>query len=707
MNPTPSDARLINRLTMKKEDGSSSQWTATQKAQIGNKTFSITLHFDQFPSLTEAEKVMRASLEKVSQMVSSVTPECASTERVIHLKATPQYQQLVDQIEDVQSRAILKPSSYEFTFMQEPILSAVPSTRGAQGKTAEDRFQLKNGKEATETAVRADTVSTLHQSYKTKIDKLQKKLEADPGNERLARELQKTKADAERHSRRKGSATWGSTNSPRFAFREMGRRAAKASLAPIACNLRMQTVTGPDGKIVSRVTRSAALSDFSHGEVSLQELRDLKDLENWQKLPKERKTQLTKLYLIQGTETRNLHEVIREIKIKALVGYGLEGLAKDNPKNNRFRPILEKLQSADSITAAMKSIEPDTLEAMDTIEIDPEKLQEVVDQRSRHLKQMALQDLQLHLETKPAGNTTVLYCRTSVVDMQKPSKNEHGLVLDEKTQALDMKALFDELQGAELLFDCREGEAAYIDEEGKIHMPQKCAADGVTSAQLDTVFFNICTQGSSGHTLNSGMQKAINDDALEKLKKSHPDNQILPLLSWSLKSLETDPSQDPNDTVLLATLLVQEEGGYTGINCYGGKDRTGYAVALLTHHHLKKMDNLSSNSPAAKKWGHQLLSTKGVAAKIAEDNADHTVLKLSRKDLELYDISSLKGKMLRVAHAISGMIKGIVKIFKETLGLNALSTSKSEGQLYKRLDASRFSKLSITRKLKSLAKRIL
>lgn len=699
MNPMPDPVRLVDRLTMARADGSSKQWTASQKAQIGSKTVTITLHFDKHTTLTEATKLMKLSLEKVASLDVS-----QSGERVIHLKVIPQFELIQDRIESLQSQLLPKPVAYDFAFITTQVLSASPSTKGTHGKVVQDKFALKHGGKATEKAVRADTVTHLMQSLQTKLKRLQEKLEHDPGNSKLQEELAKTQSEMAKYSRQKRDATWGSTNSPRFAFKALGRKLAKEIMAPVACNLRMQTVADADGAVVSSITRSGALSDFSHGEVSLQELKDLHDLENWDKLSKTRQTQLTRLYLIQGTQTRTHSEVIQEIKIKALVGYS--ALTANDSRFDGYRFILQQLQGVNSITEAMKKIDPKTLDALTAIPLDRDKLDAIIEGRSRFLKQMALQDLQLHLKTNPTQKSSVLYSRTSVVDMQKPSKNEHGLVLDEKTQSLDMKALFDELEGSELLFDCEEAETAFIDEEGKIHLPKTCAAEGIKEAKLETVFFSICTQGLSGHTVNQGMQKAINDEALAKLEMRYPSSAALSGLKTSFEALSHNPNVDPNNTVLLTTLLVQEQGGYTGINCYGGKDRTGYAAAMVTHYHLKALDGLTDDSPVAKKWGHQLLGRSGVAAKIAEDNADHTVLKLTRKDLSLYNMDTLKGKMLRAAHAISGLFKAIAKSLKDFFGLDSLSVSKSSGQLYKPLHASRISQLSIVRKIKTLTKYI-
>lgn len=246
-----------------------------------------------------------------------------------------------------------------------------------------------------------------------------------------------------------------------------------------------------------------------------------------------------------------------------------------------------------------------------------------------------------------------------------------------------MKALFDELEGATLHFDCQDGEEAYIDEEGMIHLPKNCAANGIESSTLTTAFFNICAQGSSERTQNSGLQQGFNAETMEKLRNRYGNSDEFHALEVSLARLSRDPKLDPNDTVLATTLLIQKLGGYSGINCFGGKDRTGYAVAQLTHHHVCKLGKKAKGSETAKEWGLQLMGKKGVGSRIAQDNADHTALKLTRLDLKLFGTDTLKGKMVRVAQLAKGVVMGTKKFLIESLGTTYISESETKGQLYR------------------------
>ncbi len=689
--------RLMDQVALSK-DG----LVATQKARIGQKVINISLHFDRKITRGEAARQMQLSLGKVATLQIPSDTKTTAAETEIHLYAFGQ----IEKIQELGKSHIPEPLRFEFTFLSGPVLAAEPTPPETNGKVLRDRFTLPNGKSAEEKALRADTVVFLGKNLETQIAHLTKKLEQDPNNKDIKTLLERSKKELAALNATKGNATWGSTNTPRFAFINLGRQRTKELYAPIACNLRMQTVKDPEGNVVSAVTRSAALSDFSHGEVSLQELKDLGDLEKWTQLTPERQSQLGKLYLTQGAKTKTPEEVVTEIKIKTLVGYGLENLVELPGKYHQLHNILKKLQSVDSIPRALQKMSPSELKALAEIPFDASKFSALIQERSLRLKLMALQDLQLHFETRPARTDPVLYCRTSIVDMQKTSKNDLGLVLDEKTQGLDMKALFDELDGASLLFDCEEGETAFIDEEGKIHLPPTCAS-GIKESQLSTAFFNICSQGPPERTLNSGMQAAINSEALEKLERMFSDTPEFVKLKEAFQKLTNNPEYDANHAVVAATQFMQKQKGYTGINCYGGKDRTGYATALVTYQCLLDMSHLPSDSPEAETWRRQLLSKEGIAGQSAGQNTNVTILKLTRIDLTLYDTSTLKGKMLRGAHAASGLVNGAKKMLKDTLHLDSLSISDTEGQLYKKptFKATHLSSFDGIRKIKTLVRR--
>lgn len=497
---------------------------------------------------------------------------------------------------------------------------------------------------AKETAVRINT-----------MDILAKSLETKPSGQYATDTV---KSLAERYQ-------WGSTNTPRFNFKYNERETAKNEALPILCNLRMQTLKNKDGQVISTVSRSAAISDFSHGEISLRELQDYQDLirlKNRTNIGMERSRDLMNIYGFDVTNPKVMEDVINDLKTRALISYGPENLlAPDALKE--VKDVVEKLVRGEELLEEDKT-------AMREAVIDEEKLSQAIRHRIEHLEFLVLQDLYAHFQQRPVEGDDTLYGRVSLLDMQKPPKNEFGCILYERTQGLDMKAIFDAFEGRDVFFDLDSAvQGPYIDDAGRIHMPREFSSEGRETTRLHTVLFNTSVQG---HMNNEGIQQWINDDAMKKIARlKGVEGQV------SLFDGELDPFKAP----LKAIKWFQDAGGYVGVNCFGGKDRTGYLVALLTQQHLK--ERIPENDPARRKllrrWGRQLVSKRGVAAWIARENADHSVLKVTRYDLELYDLSTPKGHMLRVADLIRS-----TKMFPKAKITGELRESKVLGQLYQR-----------------------
>ena len=673
----------------------------TKESAESEKIHTITYEADNVSTKNKIQTVAKENIASQALPESDdegddekKVPELARPESIVSQNESTPISDSKSPVENQSEMVSLPPPS----FSRPSLKTNGESSSSSVGKLFTDEFKIKTKDGTTqilakEQAVRADTVATLKKALETNITKLTSKIEELKNNptelEKAMIALTKAKIDLKKFEENSTGATHASTNMPRFAFKRLGME-AKEKMAPVLPNLRMQTVENSNGEVISAVTRSAAISDFSHGEVSLQELKDLKNLENFDKLSKEEQTKLKELYLrdteSSSSESPKIEEVAQEIKIKALIGYGAEKLVANSSKE--LSSLISEIQnSGDPPLVAYSKLTMEQKELLDNAKIEPEKLTEVQSQRREKLKLLVLQDLALHFKTTPLkGGKEILYGRTALVDLQKKTRNQHGFIMNERTQGLDMKAIFEELDGAEVKFD-KGLKDPYIDEKGGIHMPQeylsKDPAVATETKTLNSVFFNICVQsGNKSHMKNDGMQKNINDKMLEKLRTEHGGKQEFQDLETSLKKLTQSEKNDPNQTVLLVTQFLQKNGGYSGINCYGGKDRTGYATALITHSHLKaeakgKADPKSIDSQA-KNWGQQLLSSKGIAGQIANDNADHTALKLTRTDLELYG-SSIKGhNLLRTAHRCK---LGVNIIRNKITGTN--SASLTAGQLYK------------------------
>lgn len=544
----------------------------------------------------------------------------------------------------------------------------------------------------------------------------------------LTKELSKAQLNLEKCKMLKDSgATWGSTNTPRFAFIHLGRALAKKMYAPILCNLWVHEVkTGTGDKAdTSTITRSAAISDFSHGEISLKEL---KDLQTSLSLKNQKEADGTGLQdtTAHSKEIKTFYkrddtaELVFEFKVKALVGYGADKLIAEAP-SKELNTILEKLSKEKSITKGLQKLKPAERAILEKAQIDESKLNDVVEDRQNTLRLLALQDLEMQLEAKPAEGSTLTYGRTALVDLNKGARKESGCVLQERTMALDMKAIFDDLQGKNICFDLiADTDGPYFDEKGQIHMPLKYFSptpntstegeappgdnEAAPTITLNTFFFNTSAQGGDKATRNRGIQKEINDQMMAKLE-APPFNYTkdqLKDLQKELENLTNIPNYDPNTVAVAITQFMESMGGRCGLNCYGGKDRTGGTVAcnvaMTIAKKLLKPETLAAGetgeaSKSAKaqelkkvisEIGLNILSTKGIAGEIGALNAGdpNRILKLSRWNFSLYNLGTIKGVLTRIAHGANGVILAVSSIFRKLFGGESFTTSSDNNQAY-------------------------
>lgn len=528
----------------------------------------------------------------------------------------------------------IEESTFESMSLDQPNLSGEPDSKG---KSISNEYRDQEGVVFIETAERAETVDILLKGLKAKLRSLPVGSEA----------YKKVVAEIKYHEANTAGATWSSTNSPRFIFKKRGKVQAKQSYSPIACNLRMQKIEIPekqaDGSIKmilkSSVVRSAALSDFGNGNTNSKEmLYYLARLKNPQ-------------------PSDNADKKLNEIKLNIILAYGKDVLSEESA--NSIKTILDKINKDQSLSKS-------DLKLLKSIEIDLNKLESVIQARSKLLETTFLQDLYTQYKTKPVKNDSPVYIRISLLDPEKSPRNDYGCILKEESQLLDMQVLLDKMQDREILFDGENSDGPYIDDKGRIHMPKDCAAEGVTKANLNTVLVNVSAQGN---TKNRGIQKEINEEAIRKMRSLNMDPTQIDVFENSLNLLNTD-SIDPFQVGFLAYQCGESVDAHSAVNCYGGKDRTGALLALITLNYLKKV----ATKENLKKWSKQLISKQGVAAQVAKDNADHSVLKLSRFNLEIYK----NNKIERIKHLFAASILG----FKANI-LNRITTSDSPGQLYR------------------------
>ena len=403
----------------------------------------------------------------------------------------------------------------------------------------------------------------------------------------------------------KMKATWASTNTPRVLFDKYNKETAKKMGIPILVNLRTHRVEFADEGI--SVNRSAAISDFVHAETNLQEMQDYLLLISAHKFVPAQIAYFRKYYNVEVINPLQRRQLAESMKKNIIDAYGESGL-----KN----------------------------------------IKKLVNERRDVLRRQVLQDLLVHFREKPVYDANTVYGRTALLDpLKKPIKTDTGYNLNEKNQLMDMRAIYQEIDGAQIVFDLKNHEGPFFDMQGRIHMPQSAASKSFlrknSSSTLNTLLMNISVQGVRK---NTGIQHAINQEAFGKLKsmniKGTQKVKIGTLQNRLQKKAKTDFSIAHKAIQLMRGL------GYCSVDCYGGKDRTGYAMALETYHALrKKLKVLASKNPKVQakyqsllaKYRNQLIDNNGVAKRVVEDNTGFKVMKLSPFNLKLY----VSGKGIR------------------------------------------------------------
>jgi hypothetical protein len=655
-------------------------------ARVPAQLFGFSHTKEKVESSKKTEKVTKfsadrveATAEKTSTVVKPASPP-SSTAAASIKKAAMQDTQAPKHAEQTEPQesidAVVSPAIGVEGLNAPPSKAAIDVP--IEGKRFSDKFIARKELVASQEAERFDTVPFVIDSLTTKIDYLQNKLIALkealpklPADDRDQIESYKQQISAlsaaidtaqKLHNQYKASyalspnSTWISTASPQTLFsNSKNPREAKQRYVPGLMNQRTQTVRDARNRVLSTVSRSAAMTDFSHGEISLQELQDYAPLINISSLPFEEQQRLIKRYGLNSNESASDDQELNlnEAKLKTLV-----------------HEIARKTQEGYQIQS-----------------LDAAQLAQIIQAREEILNLQFLQDLTAHLSHRPADGEQLIMGRSSLLDMKLSPRGKDGLVLSERTEAFDMKAIYDKMDNKTIFFDIEplqpqdlkekgyiEDAQGYIDEAGQIHLPKKFAQNPDTSMKLRTVFCNICAQGNIE---NSGEQKVINAEAIDKLRKlsTHLEDQTaINNMESCLKLLEvhsfwdkiqlTFNSPTPFNAALDFQLALDCLGGYGSINCYGGVDRTGYLVEAKTYHALeellaaaRKIDGKEDDAQRKKEdtellhqWGLQLLGDHGVSLNITYDNKGHKAFKLREINLKLFATHTLEGTAKRIRH---------------------------------------------------------
>lgn len=307
--------------------------------------------------------------------------------------------------------------------------------------------------------------------------------------------------------------------------------------------------------------------------------------------------------------------------------------------------------------------------------------------RKRRLQDQMLQLLTTHLEEhaealedpKSVINQSGQFVMGQV-SLLDPSRNKNrskeGFVHNERNQMLDMDALFDTFQGYTLVFD---GSGPFVEEgQKKIYLPQKFTKDSgqPRTLTLQTVFFNVSVQGLKS---NTGEQRDINLKNLAKLEelldqastdkpyakylygKLGGNKGGLAKLKRRLKTVKKQMEKNKKSNYAVAkelALIFSDMQAGVGINCFSGKDRTGYLMILLMMDGFKKTLGLTHLSDKAKsslksQFKAKMYAKDGIAMQVVRQNTQFLLLKIQEVFLKGMSTLDRIGMAIRAKSAKS------------------------------------------------------
>jgi len=513
----------------------------------------------------------------------------------------------------------------------------IGQNKGKKGEVIFDDFvDLQGQAICREVAIRAKTVNIYKAQLKSELDyllELDNNIKSDPkvtimgqSQDYLQKRIEEISQKLEMCAN--FTSDWASTNTPRLLFEKLGEKIAREIGIPVIGNLRVHRVDFKDEGEGISINRSAAISDFAHAETNLQEIKDFKFLCSlvaslrWnENLPKATVDYYKNYYYIDITDFKQFLNLIKNLQDNILHAYGHVKVSKINEIENERRDLLQR---------------------------------------------QVLQDLVVHFLNKPVDTPIVFYTRVAFLDpTKKPEINTTtGYHLSERNEILDMKAIYEELDGAEILFDLENTEGPFFDLEDRIHMPKLCCSDSIAdnylSVKLNTLLFNSSVQNNRK---NEGIQLALNRESFYKAELMGFEGKVHMLMDNARDQLLNCSKTSFNSAHKLVTLA--KELGYCSVDCYGGKDRTGYAMALEIYYAIRKKIRMKAKIDIQIKEDYseimalvreKLLSTSGVAVGIVSDNTAYMVMKLSGFMLKLY----VSGKGVH-------LLKGIGKRLSEYL----------------------------------------
>lgn len=427
-----------------------------------------------------------------------------------------------------------------------------------------------------------------------------------------------------------------------------------SELASGLVHARIDTLTTRDGEQVS-VTRLGVMSHHADGQNNLADLSaDLEQIGGLEDADAAAMYLEVRRNEFDGT----LQELSKDLKsARKAASKAREELPELKAKQEQepSKPLAKKIKKAEKAIEEERAIKANIAStyASRNVFSSVESLQEAVDARRDCLQTQMLQYLGLQADANSTRLSGIQEGGSwDVVDLRllNPQKDEFdheqgsGWCHNESNELTDMHQIFKEFDGATITFGDR-GPCIVEDPEGgppQIFLPKAMAGGQEKTITLNATLLNVSIQGQFS---NSGMQAEINEEAMAKLEKQHP--QLLDNDNW--KAAKKRMGKGKSDGTVAENVLAAlvESGLSTSVGCLSAKDRTGWVVGrMMTKMMAKEEQNSSVQRDIEKSLTMQLLDKEtSVALKVIDDvTPGATAMKLDPRTM---------GK----AAGVAGMVK--------------------------------------------------
>lgn len=166
---------------------------------------------------------------------------------------------------------------------------------------------------------------------------------------------------------------------------------------------------------------------------------------------------------------------------------------------------------------------------------DPAKLRSLIEERRRVCGDQMLQLLDFQMRRNPHALREGVFrmIHVGLLNGHSQTLDSTGWMHDEGVEMSDMNEIFKEFDGKKIKFS-EPPDAPRIDwENGEIYLPTSAKPPGISEEDakrgitLKAYFFDISVQGN---TANDDIQKKINDENMERLRRDDDLNKTLPRL---------------------------------------------------------------------------------------------------------------------------------------------------------------------------------